>query len=237
MTTKPVRWWVKQCLADKGDQENPLGSNNTKYGVRFGWNKVAWCVIYGWCKYQDAGVQLPVKTASCVVLYDASEKAGLRYDGTKARPGDAVIRTWQHLHRHSPGFNPEQTHFQEVLKTKRMGRTARHPRGVLYLGLWGGNQGAGYVGPSIEWVPAADTSILGALAFRTLFSKPIQPTVPHNKKRDDNAMPAAKSHPDPRQRKPSRKETVAQTKRHHPQNRRDAAAWRRLVRKIKRGGW
>lgn len=195
MTTKSIEWFVKSCLADKGYAEKPLGSNNTKFGIRFGWNKVSWCCEYGWDKYEAAGVILPVKSASCVVIYDYCVKNGLHYNSTSGVPGDSVIRTWQGLSRNAKGFDPEQTHFQEVLQTEIRD-------GALWLGLWGGNQGAGYVGPAIEWVKAGDATILGGLAFSRLFTgvdvppaavKPVAPV--HDKAKDAKSMPAAKSHP------------------------------------------
>lgn len=238
--TKSVRWWRNSLLDDKGDQERPLGSNKTKYGRQYGWNGVAWCVIYCWLKYAAAGVVLPLKTASCVALYDASEHAGLlrRHPG-KGRVGDAVIRGWQHLARHAPGFDPSRTHCQEILYTKRMGRTVRHPLGVKWFGLWGGNQGAGYVGPEVEWVASTDPSILGVLAFRSLFSKrrkpAAQPTVTQDKERDTNTLPAAKSHKHPRVGKPARRDAVALTRRLHGKEIRDhRAVWRRLRDRIDR---
>lgn len=189
MTTKSIDWFVASCLADKGEAEKPLGSNATKFGVQFGWNKVSWCCEYGWDKYDDAGVVLPIKSASCVVIYDYCVAHGLHYDSTSCVPGDSVIRTWQGLSRNAAGFDAEQTHFQEVLEVKV---TA----GVKMLGLWGGNQGAGYVGPAIEWVRAGDPTVLGGLAFSRLFTvtqPAVKPT--HDKTADSKRMPAAKSHP------------------------------------------
>jgi hypothetical protein len=196
---KTIHWWVESCLADSGDHENPLGSNNTKYGVRFGWNRVSWCCEYGWCKYDDAGVHLPLKSASCVALYDDAVHRGLHYTSDHCVPGDAVIRTWQGLSRHAPGFDPAQTHFQMVLRVKV-------ENGVKYLGLWGGNQGAGYVGPSIEWVRAGDRTILGGIAYHRLFETTQIPAPAHKKRADRKAgVPAKKSHPASPQPTPAHK--------------------------------
>ncbi|HWA67168.1 MAG TPA: hypothetical protein VG899_12470 [Mycobacteriales bacterium] len=186
---KSITSFVTSCLADAGYAEQPLGSNNTKFGVEFGWNKVAWCAIYGWCKYKAAGVTLPIKSASCVAIYDYCAAHDLHYPGRRCVIGDSVIRGWQGIARTAAGFDPEQTHFQEVLETKT-------ENGVKYLGLWGGNQGAGYVGPSVEWVKADDPTILGGLAFHTLFAAAAPTTPPvHDKGADAKTMPAAKSHP------------------------------------------
>lgn len=168
------------------------------------------------------GVALPIKTASCVALYDACVRDGLHYTSDHCVPLDAVIRTWQRLSRNAPGFNPSETHFQIVLEVKIEG-------GRKMLGLWGGNQGAGYVGPGLEWVPAGDSTILGGLAFHRLFRTPHPNPVRHDPAADTKTgLPAAKSHPHavtdrPPKRRPGRA------------IRRQAAAWRRLVRKIKHG--
>lgn len=195
MSTKSVRWWRNHCLSEAGDHEQPLGSNRTKYGEQFGWNGVSWCCEYGWDAYKAAGVVLPIKSASCVAIYDWAVKHGYRYDSDHCVPGDSVIRTWQHLTRHAPGFNPAETHYQEVLRIKTVG-------GRKWLGLWGGNQGAGYVGPHVEWVPAGDPSILGGLAWHRLFKapKPVKPAPEpkHSKTADNTAkLPARKSHKHP----------------------------------------
>lgn len=220
--SKAIERFVQSCLDDSGDHEQPLGSNNTKYGRRFGENRVAWCVIYGYEKYQDAGVTLPVKTASCVVIYDACVRDGLHYTSDHCVPGDSVIRTWQHLSRNAPGFDPEQTHFQEVLEVRYDGNRKM-------LGLWGGNQGVGYVGPGLEWVPAGDPSILGGLAFHRLFRAPHPNPVSHDPAADRKAgLPAAKSHTKPKTDPPPKRRPGRTI-------RRQAAAWRRLVRKIKHG--
>lgn len=188
--TESVGTWVKLCLADKGDSEHPPGSNRTKFGQQFGWNGVAWCAEYGWDKYRDVGVVLPIKSASCVAIYDYCVAHGLHYDSEHCVPGDSVIRTWQALSRNAPGFDAEQTHFQEVVRVKTEG-------GVKMLGLWGGNQGTtGVVGPSIEWVRAGDATILGGLAFHRLFEKPQQAPPKHSKRHDrKHGLPAKKSHP------------------------------------------
>lgn len=225
MTTKSIDWFVQHVLDQLGQSEHPLGSNNTKYGRRFGWNRVSWCAEFGWDMYADAGVALPVKSASCVAIYDACVRDGLQYTSDHCVPGDSVIRTWQRLRRHSKGFDPEQTHYQEVVKV-------RHDGTVKMLGLVGGNQGAGYVGPGIEWVPAGDSSILGGLAFHRLFHAEQPKQAPaHDPAHDAKVgVPAHKSHPHvvtdkAPKRRPGRRV------------REQAAAWRRFCRWMHRHRW
>lgn len=191
MTTKSIDWFVHHVEQQLGQHEHPLGSNREKYGEQFGWNGVSWCCEFGWCMYSDAGVVLPIKSASCVAIYDACVRDGLHYTSDHCVPGDAVIRTWQRLARHAPGFDPEQTHFQIVVAVK-------HTNARKYLGLLGGNQGAGYVGPAVEWVPAGDATILGGLAFHRLFRVTQPAPAKHNPAADAKHMPAVKSHRYPR---------------------------------------
>lgn len=185
--TRSGRWFRRHVRAQLGNHEDPLGSNNTSYGRRFGSDGVSWCVIFGWCMYDDAGVRWPIKTASCVEIFDECSRLGMAYGGQHAVPDDAVIRTWQNLDRNSPGFDPEQTHFQIVVAMRVTGR-------VKELGLIGGNQGAGYVGPAVEWVRAGDRSILGALAFHRLFGQAQREPA---STRTNGPLPATKSHKHP----------------------------------------
>lgn len=203
--TKSIEWWVKHCLADRGYAEQPLGSNRTKFGKQFGWDGVAWCAEAGWCWYQDAGVTLPIKSASCVAIWDYCVQHGLTYTSDHCVPGDSVIRTWTGKGRNEPGFNAAETHYQEVLEVKHVG-------GVKYLGLWGGNQGAGYVGPELEWVRAGDSSILGGLAFHRLFASTMPPLPQKTTGKTKANLPAAKSHskPDYRPLKVKARENVTE---------------------------
>ena len=55
-----ARWQV-------GVLESPAGSNKQKYGEAYGWNGVAWCMIFVWWCFKEAGFNLK-KTASCTEL-------------------------------------------------------------------------------------------------------------------------------------------------------------------------
>lgn len=78
--------------AEIGVRESPAGSNRQKYGEAYGWNGVAWCAIFVWWIFRQAGADnlLPAKTASCWQLMDAAKKAGL-WVTSDYKPGDVLI--------------------------------------------------------------------------------------------------------------------------------------------------
>lgn len=79
------------AVTQLGYEESPYGSNNTKYGVWYGFNRVPWCAIFesycfahtGWNRY---------RYAACLLIYlDAvAGRNGLRRVWTPRR-GDVVI--------------------------------------------------------------------------------------------------------------------------------------------------
>lgn len=78
--------------AELGTKESPAGSNKVKYSTWYGLTG-PWCVMFVmWCCHQ-AGVDLPVRTASCSVLRTAAKSAGMWVTGDY-RPGDIVIYDW-----------------------------------------------------------------------------------------------------------------------------------------------
>lgn len=78
--------------AEIGVRESPAGSNRQKYGKAYGWDGVAWCAIFVWWCFHQAGADalLPIKTASCWYLLDAAKKADL-WVTSAYRPGDVLI--------------------------------------------------------------------------------------------------------------------------------------------------
>lgn len=78
--------------AEMGTKESPAGSNKVKYSAWYGLTG-PWCVMFVmWC-CQQAGVDLPVRTASCSVLRAAAKSAGM-WVTSDYRPGDIVIYDW-----------------------------------------------------------------------------------------------------------------------------------------------
>lgn len=87
---------VKELLAvarkELGVTEAPAGSNKVKYSAWYGLTG-AWCVMFVQWVFQQAGVGLPARTASCTVLMNAAKKAGC-WVMSGFRPGDVVIYDW-----------------------------------------------------------------------------------------------------------------------------------------------
>lgn len=78
-----------------GTQESPAGSNKVKYNTWYYGREVAgkaypWCMAFvQWC-FAQAGVPLPLRTASCGALMNAAKKSG-QWVTKGYRPGDVVI--------------------------------------------------------------------------------------------------------------------------------------------------
>lgn len=77
-----------------GYTENPKNSNRTVFGERYGWNGVAWCVIFLWACFAEAGAQSLFyggqKVASCSALKSYAQKTG-QWVTSGYRVGDLVI--------------------------------------------------------------------------------------------------------------------------------------------------
>lgn len=86
---------LKIAAGEVGYTESPANSNRTKYGETYGWNGVAWCVIFLWWCFHEANASDLFygggKTASCGQLrtYAVEHKQWVT-DG-EYRPGDLVI--------------------------------------------------------------------------------------------------------------------------------------------------
>ena len=78
-----------------GNKESPANSNRVKYNTWYYGREVSgsaypWCMAFVQWVFAQAGVKLPVKTASCGVLMNAAKKAG-RWVTRDYRPGDVAI--------------------------------------------------------------------------------------------------------------------------------------------------
>lgn len=75
--------------------ENPPGSNNVRYNTWYYGREVMgsaypWCMVFvQWC-FSQAGIVLPLRTASCGELMRAAKAAGC-WVARDFRPGDVVI--------------------------------------------------------------------------------------------------------------------------------------------------
>lgn len=72
-----------------GVVESPANSNKQKYGAAYGLNGYAWCVMFVWWCFKEAGFNLK-KTASCTELTNAYKKAG-QWVTKDFKPGDIVM--------------------------------------------------------------------------------------------------------------------------------------------------
>ncbi len=73
-----------------GVKESPAGSNRTKYGKWYGFDGQPWCMMFVQWVFANAGVSLPMRTASCGLLMEAAKKSG-QWVTKDYRPGDVVI--------------------------------------------------------------------------------------------------------------------------------------------------
>ena len=78
-----------------GTKESPANSNRVKYNAWYYGREVSgsaypWCMAFVQWVFAQAGVKLPVKTASCGALMNAAKKAG-QWVTKDYRPGDVVI--------------------------------------------------------------------------------------------------------------------------------------------------
>lgn len=78
-----------------GVKECPPNSNNVRYNTWYYGREVSgraypWCMVFVQWVFDQAGVKLPVRTASCGALMRAAQSAGCWVTGDY-RPGDVVI--------------------------------------------------------------------------------------------------------------------------------------------------
>lgn len=81
--------------AELGTKESPANSNRVKYNTWYYGGEVSgvaypWCMVFVQWVLHQAGVPLPLRTASCAALMRAAKKAG-QWVVCDIRPGDVVI--------------------------------------------------------------------------------------------------------------------------------------------------
>lgn len=69
--------------------ESPAGSNRVKYGADYGLNGYAWCMMFVWWVFHEAGFNLK-KVASCTQLTNAYKKSG-QWVTKDFKPGDIAM--------------------------------------------------------------------------------------------------------------------------------------------------
>ena len=78
-----------------GTREEPANSNRVKYNTWYYGREVSgkafpWCIAFVQWVFANAGVSLPMRTASCGLLMEAAKKSG-QWVTKDYRPGDVVI--------------------------------------------------------------------------------------------------------------------------------------------------
>lgn len=78
-----------------GTKESPANSNNVKYNTWYYGRAVSgsaypWCMAFVQWVFHQAGMDLPLKTASCGALKSYAQKVG-RWVTSGYRPGDVVL--------------------------------------------------------------------------------------------------------------------------------------------------
>lgn len=87
-----VNEFLKICANEIGTTENPPNSNKTKYGEWYGWNGVPWCMIFvQWC-FNQAGLTLEYKSASCSDTLSWWKKNHPAQVTDNPKPGDIMIQ-------------------------------------------------------------------------------------------------------------------------------------------------
>ena len=78
-----------------GTKESPANSNRVKYNTWYYGREVSggaypWCMVFVQWVFHQAGVPLPLRTASCGAMMNAARKTG-QWGVKDFRPGDVVI--------------------------------------------------------------------------------------------------------------------------------------------------
>lgn len=91
---------VSVAVSQIGEHEDPPGSNMTKYGQAYGWNGVAWCCIFVWWCFKEAGLSNLFyngnKTASCTALMKWAANNGL-FVTKDFRKGDVFLYDYDNI--------------------------------------------------------------------------------------------------------------------------------------------
>ena len=98
MKTATAKDLIAVARTQIGTKECPAGSNRVKYNTAYYGREVSgkaypWCAVFIWWCCVQAGVDLPVRTASCTALMNAAKKAGM-WVTSDYQPGDIAIYDW-----------------------------------------------------------------------------------------------------------------------------------------------
>lgn len=90
-TKTPGRKALDFAVGEIGYEESPFGSNNTKYGVWYGFNRVPWCAIFESYCFAHTGTPR-YRYAACEAIYwDAVANRNSLHRVWSPEPGDLAI--------------------------------------------------------------------------------------------------------------------------------------------------
>lgn len=89
---------IQVAASQVGNKEEPMGSNRQKYGVAMGYNGVAWCCIFCWWCFREAGLSHLFyggsKVAACRAAMSWFQSRG-QFHKSNPKPGDLVFFDFQ----------------------------------------------------------------------------------------------------------------------------------------------
>lgn len=87
---------LKIAAGEIGNTESPPNSNRTKYGAWYGLDGNPWCMMFvQWC-FDQAGLKLPRRTASCSDMLSWYRKYQPERVVTNPKRGDIIIYNFGH---------------------------------------------------------------------------------------------------------------------------------------------
>ncbi len=81
---------LKAAEKEIGYHESPAGSNNNKFGIEYGFNRVAWCAIFESIMFKHTGTARFRYAAVEAIYWDAVSNRNGLYIVRTPRPGDVV---------------------------------------------------------------------------------------------------------------------------------------------------
>lgn len=89
-TSNPGARALKAAEAEIGYHESPAGSNNNKFGIEYGFNRVPWCAIFESIMFKHTGTPKFRYAAVEAIYWDAVANRNGLYIVRTPRPGDVV---------------------------------------------------------------------------------------------------------------------------------------------------
>lgn len=88
--TNPGARALEAARKEVGYHESPAGSNNNKFGVEYGFNRVPWCAIFESIMFKHTGTPKFRYAAVEAIYWDAAANRNGLYIVRDPRPGDVI---------------------------------------------------------------------------------------------------------------------------------------------------